>query len=174
MRSIGLEQFLKIFQHFEKKIIRFMVIVCASLVILQLGLSRDPVQFYLAFAQKVESQPLELATLGSGQVQEQSSNQNQVSSQGQTSTQKQKVWTVKLQTQPAAPVKVYQNGKLLGTLSQGEIQLEVPAGNIQLDAREIKQSVKVRVTQVSAGLVEPKQNQEIVLRGNVGVISVKY
>jgi hypothetical protein len=109
----------------ERRVIRVMVIASVILVVMQLSVVRDPLQFYISVASRVESPPLDLPSL----------------SVNESATTFQLV----LKAVPAAPVRVLQNGKLLATLSKGEQQVTALPGQILLDGTKLSQTVNVQV-----------------------------
>jgi len=131
-------------QRAEGKIIRVMVLASVILVVMQLGSLKDPVDFYKAIAAKVEAPPLELPALA-------------VTHQ---------TWQLTLKATPAAPIRVLQNGKVLGTLTNGEQQMTVESGQIQLDGRGLSQIIQVQVVNKDTQLAEPRKNQIVVIQGN--------
>ena len=140
-------------QRGERRIIRVMVLASVLLVLMQLSAVRDPLQFYMTVASKVEAPPLDLPTL--------------------TNAETVKTWQVTLKTIPTAPIRVLQNGKVIASLAKGEQQIAVQAGQIQLDGTGVSQIVRVQVLKKDAQLLEPRQNQIVVLQGNMQTITVK-
>lgn len=159
-RGLG-EYLLRLIHHSEKKIIRMMVFACLALTVTQCWRARDPLQFYLAFAQKIEETAMDVR-----------SQPVPAMSAEQAARPLPESWAVVLKAQPAAAVKVSQNGELLGTLSQGELTLKVQAGKIQLDGREIRELIRVQVVRTAAPLSQPQVNQVYLLQGNVQEIPV--
>jgi len=138
-------------QRAEGKIIRVMVLASVILVLMQLSVLRDPIQFYMAVAAKVEAPPLELPALA----------------------QTHKTWQLTLKAIPAAPIRVLQNGKVIGTLANGELQMTVEEGQLQLDGRGLAQGLKVQVTKKEPQLVEPRANQVVVMQSNIQTLTVR-
>jgi len=138
-------------QRAEGKIIRVMVLASVILVLMQLSVLRDPLQFYMAVAAKVEAPPLELPALA----------------------QTHKTWQLTLKAIPAAPIRVLQNGKVIGTLANGELQMTVEEGQLQLDGRGLAQGLKVQVTKKEPQLVEPRANQVVVMQSNIQILTVR-
>jgi len=138
-------------QRAEGKIIRVMVLASVILVLMQLSVLRDPVKFYMAVAAKVEAPPLELPALA----------------------ETHKTWQLTLKAIPAAPIRVLQNGKVIGTLANGELQMTVEEGQLQLDGRGLAQGLKVQVTKKEPQLVEPRTNQVVVIQGNIQSLTVR-
>jgi len=138
-------------QQAEGKIIRVMVLASVILVIMQLSVLRDPLEFYMAVAAKVEAPPLELPALAESS----------------------KTWQLTLKAIPAAPIRVLQNGKVMGTLANGELQITVETGQIQLDGRGLSQTMKVQVIKKDTQLVEPRTNQVVVLQGNIQNLMIR-
>ena len=155
-RGSLLEWLWNILQRGERRIIRVMVLGSVMLVLMQLSVVRDPLQFYMAVAAKVEAPPLELPTLANPILVEPVN-----------------IWYLTLKATPVAPIRVLQNGKVLATLANGEQQIAVQSGQIQLDGRGVSQITQVQVLQKDARLVEPRQNQIVVLQGNIQTITVR-
>ncbi|OLN30211.1 hypothetical protein DSOL_3154 [Desulfosporosinus metallidurans] len=110
----------------------------------------------MAVASKVEAPPLELPTLTNP-----------------TLAETVKTWQVTLKAIPAAPIRVLQNGKVIASLAKGEQKIAVQAGQIQLDGTGVSQIVRVQVLKKDVQLLEPRQNQIVVLQGNIQTITVK-
>lgn len=142
----------------ERGLIRFMVLASVLLVVAQIGfgLARDPVDFYIAMAQKVESPPIEVQPTSGITTPELNGNK----ALAQT-------WTITLKATPAAPVRVLQNGKLLGTLSRGQLEITPQSGTLQLDGTAVSQIVRVQVTGRDSKLHEPRLNQSLIVEKNV-------
>lgn len=138
-------------QRGEGKIIRVMVLASVILVLMQLSVLRDPLEFYMAVAAKVEAPPLELPALA----------------------QSHKTWQLTLKATPAAPIRVLQNGKVMATLANGEQQMTVESGQIQLDGRGLPQIIQVQVVKKDTQLVEPRKNQIVVIQGNIQNLTVR-
>lgn len=143
-------------QQGERRIIRVMVLASILLVLMQLSAVRDPLQFYMAVTSKVEAPPIDLP-----------------SSVNSTLDETVKTWSVTLKATPAAPIRVIQNGKVIASLAKGEQQLTVQAGQIQLDATGVTQTIQVQVMSKDAKLIEPRLNQVIMLKGNTQVVNVR-
>jgi len=150
-RGNGWEAFLGLWQRAEKQIIRLIALASVVLVLGQLSLARDPVQFYLAVAQKVEAPPLDEKPAGVAVP-----NGADLHS-----------FTLTLKAQPAAPVRVLQSGKQIGTLANGELTFRAQAGQVELDAQGIRQPVKITVSQKDKALQAPHLNQTFIVNGNV-------
>jgi hypothetical protein len=132
-----------------------MVLSATVLVIMQLSVVKDPLQFYIMMASKIETPPLDLP------------------SPVETLTAKQaQTWQVTLRATPAAPVRVLQNGKLIATLVKGIQAITVQTGQIQLDGKDIPCTVQVQVIKKDDQLLEPHQNQALILRGDIQTINV--
>ena len=138
-------------QRGESKIIRVMVLASVILVLMQLSVLRDPLEFYMAVASKVEAPPLELPALA----------------------QSHKTWQLTLKATPVAPIRVLQNGKVIAILANGEQQITVESGQIQLDGRGLPQIIQLQVVKKDAQLVEPRKNQIVVIKGNVQNLTVR-
>ena len=143
-------------QRGERGIIRVMVLASVLLILMQLSVVRDPLQFYMAVASKVEAPPLELPSLANSSL-----------------VESVKTWQVTLKATPAAPVRILQNGKLIATLAKGEQQIMVQSGQIQLDGTGLNQTIRVQVVKKDAQLLEPRQNQLVLLQGNIQNVTVK-
>ncbi len=157
MRRRGslLEWLWKTVQQGERRIIRVMVLASVLLLLMQLSAARDPLDFYMTVAAKVEAPPLELPTLANPE------------------SESVKTWQITFKATPAAPIRVIQNGTVIGTLAKGTQQIAVKTGQIQLDGIGVAQNVKVQVIKKDAQLLEPRQNQVILLQGNVQNLIVK-
>ena len=136
--------------------IRVMVLASVLLILMQLSAVRDPLQFYMAVASKVEAPPLELPPLNKPELAEAV-----------------RTWQVTLKATPAAPIRVLQNGKVIATLAKGEQQLIVQTGQIQLDGIGVSQTIRVQVIKKDSLLTEPRQNQVVVLQGNIQNMMVR-
>ena len=143
-------------QRGERRIVRVMVLASVLLVLMQLSAVRDPLQFYMAMAAKVEAPPIELPALANTERAEAV-----------------KTWQMTLKATPAAPVRVLQNGKLIATLAKGEQQILVQAGQIQLDGTAVSQTIRVQVIQRDSSLLEPRLNQIFLLQGNILNVTVR-
>ena len=137
------------FHWLERKVVRVLILGAVLLAIIQLsmGLAADPVDFYLAVSKQVESPPLELVD----------------------SEQR---YQIKLQAIPAAPVKIYQNGRLMGDLATGEKEFNVKTGNLLLDGRYVDHPVKIWVKECDPHLNEPRLNQTFIVESNVIELSI--
>ncbi|MHB8124167.1 MAG: hypothetical protein ACYDEJ_00765 [Desulfitobacteriaceae bacterium] len=153
------------FQKGERQLIRVIILGSVILVIMQFSLVKDPVQFYLAMAQKVESPSLELSTSGQA-ITQPVSPQSPVLSSVNSSSQT-RIWQITLKATPNSPVRVLQNGKDLGTLAKGEQVIAVQTGIVQLDASKVKQPVRVQVLKRDPLLSQPHLNQIFVCNGTV-------
>lgn len=134
----------------EQILIRMMILASVALAIVQLGLAKDPVDFYLAMAAKVENPPLDIPAMG-----------NEAS----------QTYTLALKAVPNAAVKVWQNGVQLTDLSEGEKLIKVRAGEIILDGRGIGQSIRVQILPRDANLKEP-HSSVLSLNGNTQNVKV--
>lgn len=155
-RELILEWVWNTVQRGERRIIRVMVIASVILVLMQLSAARDPLQFYISVASKVEAPPLDLPSLAASER-----------------TEMVQAWQMTLRATPAAPIRVLQNGKVIATLAKGEQQIKVQSGQIQLDGVGIAQTIRVQVLEKDAQLLEPRQNQVFVLQGNIQNVIVK-
>jgi len=143
-------------QRGERRIIRVMVLASVLLVLMQLSAVRDPLQFYMTVAAKVEAPPLDLPALAIP-----------------VQVEAVQTWQVTLKATPAAAIRVLQNGKVIATLVKGEQQMLVQAGQVQLDATGVSQTIRVQVIQRDANLLEPRLNQMVVLQGNIQNVTVR-
>lgn len=150
-RESLLEWLWNLVQRGERRLIRVMVLASVILVLMQLSVLRDPLDFYMEVAAKVEEPPLELPAFA----------------------ETQNTWQLTLKATPAAAVRVLQNGKVIATLANGEQQITVEPGQIQLDGRGLPQLIQVQVVRKDVRLVEPRQNQIVVLQGNIKNLTVK-
>ena len=148
------ESLWKAVQAAEGRFIRGMVLAAVVLVVMQLQVIRDPLQYYLAVASKIEAPPLEVPVPAYA-----------VSETG--------VWPLVFTAVPAAPVRILQNGKLLGTLAQGRLLVKVQAGQVQLDGTGVSKPVRVQIVQPDSGLAEPRLNQSVLLRGDTVSLTVR-
>lgn len=142
-------------QRGERQLLRVMVLASVLLVLMQLSAVRDPLQFYMAVTSKIEAPPIELPLLANS-----------------TLGKPVKTWSVTLKAIPAAPIRVLQKGKVLTSLAKGEQQIMVQAGQIQLDARGVTQTIRVQVINRDVQLLEPSLNQTVLLKGNLQVMNV--
>ena len=155
-RGSVLEWLLNTVQRGERRMIRVMVLASVLLVLMQLSAVRDPLQFYMAVASKVEAPPLELPPLNKPEL-----------------VEAVRTWQVTLKATPAAPIRVLQNGKIIATLAKGEQQIIVQSGQIQLDGTGVSQTIRVQVIKKDSPLLEPRQNQIVVLQGNIQNMMVR-
>ncbi len=137
-------------QRGERRIIRVMVLASVILLLMQLSAIRDPLEFYMAVAAKVEEPALELPALTASHT----------------------TWQLQLKAIPAAPIRVIQNGKVIATLANGEQQITVETGQVMLDGRGLPQIIQVQVINKDTQLVEPHLNKIIVIQGNVKTLMV--
>lgn len=159
-----LELFWMFIQRSERRLIRLMVLACVALVLIQMSKARDPVQFYMAIAQKVESPPLDVNSNSQWptSVSEQNSSSNL-----QANKQSKNTWQIILKAQPAANVRVVQNGKSMGNLSKGELNILVQAGQFQLVGTGVNQAVRIQVINKDRALREPQLNQTFLVEENI-------
>lgn len=161
MRSVRLKRGIQ--SALERSLIRFLVLASALLVVAQIGLGlvRDPVDFYMAMAQKIEAPPIAVQSMSEVTAPEKIENK--------TTPQ---TWNITLKATPAAPVRVLQNGKQLGTLTRGELAIPAQSGTVQLDGTACSQIVRVQVTGRDPKLHEPRLNQSFVVEKNVQNVRV--
>lgn len=143
-------------QRGERRIIRVMVLASVLLLLMQLTAVRDPLDFYMQVAAKVEAPPMELPVLANPELNKSIN-----------------TWYVTLKATPAAPIRVVQNGTVIATLENGEQQIAVQSGQIQLDGIGVAQTIRVQVIKKDDQLIEPRQNQIIVLQGNIQNLIVR-
>lgn len=143
-----------ILQRVERGVIRTLILASVLLLLVQmgLGLAKDPVDFYISVAQKIESPSLDIAPVSSAVSPENPSL---------------KTWKVTLKASPAAPVRVLQNGRVLGTLTRGELEVPVQAGTLQLDGTNVSQIVRVQVIKKDSQLQDPRLNQSLIIEHNI-------
>ncbi len=147
---------------FEKVIIRAVVLSAVFLVLAQmaLGLAKDPVGYYISVAQNIEAPSLDSTPVSStvtpNLIQE---------TTPQTSL-------ITLKAVPAAPVRVLQNGKTLGTLVRGELEIPVQTGVIQLDGTNVSAIVRIQVMKKDSALTEPRLNQTLIIEHNIQTLRV--
>lgn len=134
----------------EQLVIRVMILASVALAIVQLGQAKNPVDFYLAMAAKVENAPLDLPAAENGTDQ---------------------TYTLSVKSVPNAPVNIWQNGVLLADLSQGEKLVKVQAGEIILDGRGAGSSVRVQIVPKDTILKQPRAGV-VDLNGNAKSIIV--
>lgn len=138
---------LKFMRRLEKILVRLAVFGCMTLIVLQLALVRvkDPVEFYLAFAQKIDSPPLQ-----------------------QIDVNWQPNLVLMVEGADTANLKVLLNDKVAGTFTDGRLELSVsPGDRLALDARQSPGQVKLKVAGVSENLSYPRLNQQWRLQGSI-------
>lgn len=146
----------------ENSFIRFVVLMAVLLVVAQmgLGLAGNPVDSYLALARRVEAPPLEIQSASELITPEKNEHKTL------------QTWKITLKATPAAPVRVLQNGKLLGTLSKGQLEISAQAGTLQFDGTACPQIVRVQVIGRDNKLQEPRLNQTFNLEKNLQTLRV--
>lgn len=164
--TMRINQFL---QQGERQLIRVIILGTVILVIMQFSLAKDPVQFYLAMAQKVESPSIDLNIEGQDSTLPTPQTAALTTAVSPNSA---RVWQITLKATPNMPVRVLQNGKVMGNLAKGEQVFSVQTGIIQLDATNVKQSVRVQALKRDQHLSQPNPNQIFYLDGNVQEIWV--
>ncbi|MDD2234018.1 MAG: hypothetical protein PHZ11_04635 [Desulfitobacteriaceae bacterium] len=152
-------QFNRLFQQGERQLIRLIVLGSVILVIVQFGLAREPVQFYLQMAREIESPYLEL-NLTEQTVTAPASSQTD-------STAQTRLYKITLKATPNSPVRVFQNDQELGILTKGELGLAVQAGIIRLDAGKVKQPIQVQVIKLDPRLSQPQLNRIFYCNGDI-------
>lgn len=145
-------------QRIERGIIRALILTAVLLILVQmgLGLAKDPVDFYISVAQKIEAPSLDIAPVSST-----------VSPEMNRDNSSNTTWKVTLKASPAAPIRVVQNGRVLGTLTRGELEIPVQAGTLQLDGTNVSQIVRVQVTKKDSQLHDPRLNQSLIIEHNL-------
>ncbi len=164
--AMRINQFL---QQGERQLIRVIILGSVILVIMQLSLAKDPVQFYLAMSEKVESPSIELNNTGRNITLPAS--QTPVTSTS-VSSNSARVWQITLKATSNLPVRVLQNGKVLGNLAKGEQVFSVQTGIVQFDATNIKNPVQVQILKRDRLLSQPPQNQISFTNGKIQEIWV--
>lgn len=150
------------YRKLEQILIRAVVLATVLLVLVQmgLGLAKDPVDYYISVAQNVEAPSLDStpvsSTLTPDLIQE---------SVPQT-------LPITLKAVPAAPVRVIQNGKLLGTLARGELEIPAMTGTLQLDGTNVSAIVRVQVIKKDPALLDPRLNQTVIIEHNIQTLRV--
>lgn len=146
----------------ERILIRAVALSAVLLVLVQmsLGLAKDPVDYYISIAQSIEAPSLDStpvsSTLTPNLIQETTPQTAQIT----------------LKAIPAAPVRVVQNGKVLGTLARGELEIPVQAGTLQLDGTNVSSIVRVQVIKKDSTLVDPRLNQTVIIEHNVQTLRI--
>lgn len=133
------------FTRLEGWIIRGLILGTLLLVIVQYGMSKDPVEFYLAMAGKVESPAIEV----NGYLKDD-----------------EPVYTVRLKAVPAAPVNIVQNGQIIASLGKGEVNIPLSADAFILDGRGVSQAVSIQIVEISPAVKSPAAHQIINLENN--------
>lgn len=146
----------------ENSFIRFVALMAVLLVVAQigLGLAGDPVDSYLALARRVEAPPLEIQST------------SELIAPEKNERKALQTWKITLKAIPAAPVRVLQNGKLLGTLSKGQLEISAQSGTLQFDGTSCPQVVRVQVIGRESQLQEPRLNQTVILEKNMQTLRV--
>ncbi len=132
-------QVLKLMQRIEKALVRLVVLGVLTLLVVQLVLARaqDPMDFYLAFAQKIETVPLE---------------------QADASFEPNLILTV--EGGEPAHLKVLVNGQEAGRFVSGKLSLRVrPGDRLALDARQAPKGLRLKVSGIGQELAYPRLNQ---------------
>lgn len=137
----------KLMQKVEKVLVRLAVLGILAVVVTQLFVApaTDPMEFYLAFAQKIESAPLE---------------------EGQTTWEPNLVLTA--EGGDTSKLKLLVNEQVVGTFGKGKFSLTVqPGDRLAVDARSVRQNVRLKVSGIGQDLAYPKLNQIWPIRGSV-------
>ncbi len=132
-------QVMKLMQRLEKVLVRLAILGVLLLLVVQLVLVRaqDPVDFYLAFAQKIESVPLE---------------------QADTSLEPNLILAV--EGGDGAHLKLLINDHEAGSFASPKLSLKVQAGDrLAVDARQAPKGLRLKVNGVGQELAYPKLNQ---------------
>jgi len=149
-------QVLRIMKKLEKVLVRLAVLGALALVVVQLLVVRvtDPVDFYLAFAQKIEYTPLQ---------------------QTEQTFEPNLVFT--LEGGDGSKLKLLVNDQETGSFSEGKLSLKVKAGDrLAVDARKAAKGLRLKVSGVGQELGYPKLNQVWPLQGSIldlGVVKLK-
>ncbi|AGA69777.1 hypothetical protein Desdi_2353 [Desulfitobacterium dichloroeliminans LMG P-21439] len=150
------------FQKLEQVIVRAVVLLTVLLVVVQmgLGLAKDPVDYYISIAQDVEAPSISStpvsSTITPDLILETVPHTSQIT----------------LKAVPAAPVRVIQNGKVLGTLARGELAISAQTGTLQLDGTNVSAIVRVQVIQKAPEFVDPRLNQVVIVERNIQTLRV--
>ncbi|HWJ03912.1 MAG TPA: hypothetical protein VNU93_09545 [Verrucomicrobiae bacterium] len=138
---------INLMQQVEKVLIRVIVLGLLALVVVQLVTVRakDPMAFYLTFAQKIESVPLE---------------------------QEEGTWEPNLilsvESGDASHLRILLNDVEAGDLKEGKLSLKVKKGDrLSADARHVAKGVRLKVSGVGQDFTYPALNQLWVLQGSV-------
>lgn len=140
-------QLMRIMKKLEKVMVRFAVLGILALVVVQLVVVRatDPVDFYLTFAQKIESTPLQPTV---------------------DTFQPNLVLTV--QGGEGAKLKILVNDQEAGNLGQGQLSLRVKDGDrLAVDARNAPKGSRLKIMGIGQDLSYPKLNQVWPIQGSV-------
>lgn len=150
------------FRKLERILIRAVVLSTVLLVIVQmgLGLAKDPVDYYISVAQNVEAPSLDSTPVSSTVT------PNLIQEAGTQTSQ------ITLKAVPAAPIRVIQNGKLLGTLARGELEIPAITGTLQLDGTNVSAIVRVQVIKKDPALIDPRLNQTVIIEHNIQTLRV--
>ncbi|WP_445900315.1 hypothetical protein [Desulfitobacterium sp. THU1] len=148
---------------FEKIIIRAVILSAVLLVTMQMGLelAKNPVDYYISVAQNVEAPSLESTPVSSTVT------PNLIQDIAPQTSK------ILLKAVPAAPVRVLQNGKVLGSLARGELEVPVHAGVLQLDGTNVSAIVRVQVMDKDMDLIEPRLNQTVMIEHNIQTLRIK-
>lgn len=114
----------------EKNLIRGMVICTVILVVFQIFTFTDPVEFYLKIAGDIDSPAFKY---------------DEYVDQNVLKDEQGKTISLNFQVEPESAVVVKQNDKTIGVLSN-DINLDVQAGTVYLDATHIPYPVAVDIT----------------------------
>ncbi len=140
-------EFFKRLERWEKRLQVFVVILFSLLVILQPFMSRDPLRFYMSFAEKMEGVPL-------------SGHFSAVNNQDRG-----RVGYVKIEMQnyfilPRAVVSV--NGEDAAAFEERDVLLTVEAGDeIVIDGTAYPYPITFQVSSVSEGVCWPPVNYQV-------------
>lgn len=152
------------FQHlerWEKRLQVFIIILFSLLVILQTLMMKDPIRFYLSFAEQMEGIPL--------------SNQMTL-----TSLSQKEVGKVKIKIQGyynLSRAVVYINGKRAAIFQEQEVLLPVRVGDeIIIDGTAYSYPITFQVSEVSQGVCWPPVNYQVTTdtsRVSLGKVRIK-
>lgn len=133
------KRLIEVMRSVEKTLVRLAIFGVLALLFIQLGLerARDPVNFYLAFAKKVESTPIV-----------------------DDSPYLQPNLVLFCEEGSAPQLKVRVNGEEVGTLSSGTLSLTVsPGDRLTVDARGLQNRVRLKVVGLGQNITYPRLNQ---------------
>ncbi len=119
-------------QRLEGRIIRIMVLSVVLLALFQMKSVMDPVDFYLKFSGDIDAPAFKYQYYIDEAFKEDNKNNELVR-------------LIFMTTPENSPVKVWQNDKLVGTISKDRESFELQPGSVSLDATEISYPVTVEI-----------------------------